>query len=40
MLANRYGVDVVLELDDDGEFGNLDVCAVLEEAGFIAEVGE
>lgn len=37
MLANRYGVDVVFELDEDGEFGNLDACAVLEEAGFIDE---
>lgn len=37
MLANRYGVDVVFELEEDGEFGNLDVSSVLEEAGFIAE---
>lgn len=37
MLTNKYGVDVVFELEDDGEFGNIDVCAVLEEAGFIAE---
>lgn len=35
MLANRYGVDVVFELDEDGEFGNLDVSAVLEEGGFL-----
>lgn len=37
MLANRYGVDVVFELEEDGEFGNLDVSSVLEEAGFIAD---
>lgn len=35
MLADLYGVDVVVDLDEDGEFGNLDVFAVLEEEGFV-----